>query len=66
MPKAPNVSVGNPECDPTEGNQRDRGIGQCNDLEDQSESLWVTKSGKIPDGNSLPHRRVVLIANVDL
>jgi transposase len=54
---------GNPECDPAEGDQRHRGIGQCNDSEDQSESLWVSKSGKIPDGNSLPQGRVFLIAS---
>ena len=61
-----NASVGDPECDPTEGVQRHRGIGQCNDSEDQSESLWVSKSGQIPDGNSLPQGRVVLIASGDL
>ena len=61
-----NASVGNPECDTTEGDQRHRGIGQCNDSEDQSESLWVSTSGQIPDGHSLPQGRVVLIASGDL
>jgi len=61
-----NASMGNPECDPAEGDQHHRGIGQCNDSEDQGESLWVSKSGKIPDDNSLPQGRVVLIASIDL
>jgi hypothetical protein len=61
-----NAPVGNPECDPTEGDQRHRGICQCNDSEDQGKSLWVSKSGQIPDGNSLLQGRAVLIASGDL
>ena len=49
-----NVSVVDPECDTTVTDQRDRGICQCNDSEDQSERMWVSKSGKILERNSLP------------
>jgi hypothetical protein len=57
---------GNPECDPIEGDQRHRGIGQCDDSEYQCKSLWVSKSGKIPDANSLPQWRIVLITSGNL